>query len=406
MENWIDFLCLICSQIQSRQTSKERGPSPNCLLESKAQISSQFYLNQYTLVTENQAQFIWKERSIHHGDKIFTTQVISRTIRNTMSSNSTDDSSFAFSPQTVPALVLMVFILPINGGVIFLIASYSSLRTPSNIILASLAVSDFLVGLVGIPLLLACTYTYISPICISSYTFFTFMALSTVLHITVMTCDRYIYIVWALRYRDIVHRKRVLIVLGITWFLSLTSLVRLSWTWNLNIETAREDLEPMHQKETTLFLFNVIVFFLIPLIIMSVLDTHMLLLLRSQCQRIARENLPTEFEKRERKLQRRRQRAVLTCVLLLTLYVIFWLPYFILEIVQQTHNDNLHPMTVFAIYYLRLCTSMFNPLAYTLRKRDLKSKVRYIAYNLFPKLAADTVENRTDQFPLSSRTDL
>lgn len=334
-----------------------------------------------------------------------------KTIRNmgemsTMSTNSTDNGTVGFSLQTVPALVFMVFILFINGGVIFLIASYSVLQTASNIILASLAVSDFLVGLVGIPLLVACTSTIISPICVSSYTFFSFMAFSTVLHITAMTCDRYIYIIWALRYRDIVHRKRVMIVLGITWFLSLISLVRLSWTWNIKIETAPEDLERDRQKETILFLFNVIVFFLIPLIIMVVLDTHMLLLLRSQCQRIARENLPTEFVKRERKLQEKRQRAVLTCVLLLALYVIFWLPYFILEILQQSHNNNVPHMVVFTIYYLRLCTSIFNPLAYTLRKRDLRGKVRHIAYNLFPKLAQDTVENRTDQFPLSSRTDL
>ena len=285
--------------------------------------------------------------------------------------------------DTIPAVVIMVFILAINSGVILLISCYSSLRTASNIILASLAVSDFLVGLVGIPLLVACSSTLISPICVCSYTFFTFMALSTVLHITVMTCDRYIYIMWALRYREIVNRRRVLAVLGLTWFLSLSSLVRLSWTWHVNMQTAEEDLAPMREKETILFLFNIVVFFLIPLIVMIVLDAHMLLLLRRQCQRIARENLPAEFVKREKKLQKRRRRAVLTCVLLLTLYVIFWLPYFILEILQQSHQGQLPGQVVIIIYYIRLCTSLFNPLTYTLRKYDLKQRAKFIFKKLF-----------------------
>ncbi|KAL9959808.1 hypothetical protein ACROYT_G033164, partial [Oculina patagonica] len=157
----------------------------------------------------------------------------------------------SFSLDTIPPLVFMVFILVINGGVILLIGCYSSLRKASNIILASLALSDFLVGLVGIPLLVTCTNaTHLTSVCASSITFFRFMALSTVLHITVMTCDRYIYIMWALRYRDIITRGRVLIALGITWLISLgQSLVHLSWTWNVTVATAKEDMALVYEKE-------------------------------------------------------------------------------------------------------------------------------------------------------------
>ncbi|KAL9959807.1 hypothetical protein ACROYT_G033163 [Oculina patagonica] len=295
------------------------------------------------------------------------------------------NSGFGIPPDTIPAVVIMVFILVINSGVILLIGCYSSLRTTTNIILASLAVSDFLVGFVGIPLLVTCSSaTHLSSVCASSIIFFTFMALSTVLHITVMTCDRYIYIMWALRYPEIVHRGRVFTVLGITWLISLgQSLVRLSWTWNVSIATAKEDLALVREKETIYMLFNIIVFFVVPLIVMIVLDARMLLLLRKQCQRIARENLPAEFIKREKKLQRRQRRAVLTCVLLLFLYVIFWLPYFILELVLQHHHGQIPGEIVITIYYLRLCTSVFNPLTYTLRKYDLKSRVKSIFEKMF-----------------------
>ena len=315
--------------------------------------------------------------------------------------------TFKFAYDTIPAIVLLVFILSINGGVILLITCYSSLRKTSNIILASLAVSDFLVGFIGIPLLVTCSSAfYLNLVCNSSITFFEFMALSTVLHITVMTCDRFIYIMWALRYRDIVHRSRVVIVLAITWIISLCqSLVRLSWTWNVTVDTAPEDFALVQEKETIYFVFNIIVFFVIPLIVMAALDARMLLLLRRQCKRIARENAPVEFIKHEQKLQKRQRRAVLTCVLLLILYVIFWLPNFTLQLLTlytQTHFPN---ELLITIYYLRLCTSIFNPLAYTLRKQDLRRRVKSILYNLFPSLRSDSAEDRTEQYPLSSRTD-
>jgi len=275
-------------------------------------------------------------------------------------------------------------------------------------ILASLAVSDFLVGLVGIPLLVTCSSaTHLALVCNSSITFFEFMALSTVLHIAVMTCDRFIYIMWALRYRDIVRRIRVLIVLAIVWIISLgQSLVRVSWTWNVTVDTAQEDLAAQSsKKETIYFVFNIAVFFVIPLIFMAALDARMLLLLRRQCQRIARENVPLEFIKHERRLQKRQRRAVLTCVMLLILYVIFWLPYFTLQLLTLYNHSDFPYELLLTVYYLRLCTSIFNPLAYTLRKQDLRRRVKSILYNIFPSLQQESAEDRTEQFPLSSRTD-
>ena len=305
--------------------------------------------------------------------------------------------------DTIPAMVMMVFIVLINGGVILLISCFSCLRTTSNTILASLAVSDFLVGFVGIPLIVACSTTFWFPVCLSSSIFFKFISLSTVLHITVMTCDRYIYIMWAIRYHGIVNCRRVFIVLGVTWFISLTSLVRLSWTLHVNMSTAVEDLALVQEKETTFFLFNLTMFFVIPLIVMIVLDARMLLLLRKQFKRITQENLPAEDAKREKKMQRRQRRAVLTCVLLLVLYVMFWLPYFILELVLRNHPE-IPEFLITTIYYLRLCPSLFNPLAYTLRKPDLKRKARRMLYKMSAWWHNGMSHKRFEQVPLSNLT--
>lgn len=154
-------------------------------------------------------------------------------------------------PDTVPSVVFGISILAINGCIVLLITCYPKLRTTSTIILASLAVLNFLVGVIGVPLLVVCSPTFFFwPICVTSSTFFTRTSISTVLHITVMTCDRFIYIRWALRYDDIVQNGRVFVGLCVTWFISLTSLVRLHWTLNVNIITAKVDLARVQEKET------------------------------------------------------------------------------------------------------------------------------------------------------------
>ena len=318
----------------------------------------------------------------------------------------------AIPTDTIPAIVLALFILFINAFVVLLIGSSSSLRSTSNIILASLALSDFLMGLVGIPLVVACSSTFASPVCLSANLFSTFNSVSSVLHILVMTFDRYIFIMWALRYREIFNRRRVFAILSAAWLISLTpQLVRLSWTaGKLRVETAKEDVKlRMKEKEFIFFTFNAAVFFFVPLIAMIILDTRMMLLLRNQCQRIARENLPAESIKHETKMQKRQMKAVITCVLLLSLYVAFWLPSFIVEFLQHYATSDKYGQShgvMILITYLRFCPALFNPIAYTLRKPDLKRAARSVVYKTFPNWKTQFVENRTEQLPLASRTDV
>ena len=313
--------------------------------------------------------------------------------------------------DTIPAIVLALFILFVNTFVVLLIGSSSSLRSTSNSILASLALSDFLLGLVGIPLVVACSSTFASPVCLSANLFLTFNSVSSVLHILVMTFDRYIFIMWALRYREIFNRGRVLAILSAAWLISLTPLVRLSWTaGKLRVETAKEDVRlRLKEKELIFFTFNAAVFFFVPLISMIILDTRMLLLLRNQCQRIARENLPARSIKHETKMQKRQTKAVITCVLLLSLYVAFWLPSFIVEFLQHYATADAYGHShgvVILITYLRFCPALFNPIAYTLRKPDLRRAAKSMVYKTFPNWKTQFEENRTEQIPLSSRTDV
>ena len=109
-----------------------------------------------------------------------------------------------------PLIVVCVLIIAFNSVVIALMRWKETLRTRSNIILVSLAVSDLMSGLFGIPLIFGCSVTNSSAragpsvACVSSVLFMRFTAVSTALHFVLVACDRYVMIKFSLQYSTII----------------------------------------------------------------------------------------------------------------------------------------------------------------------------------------------------------
>lgn len=100
----------------------------------------------------------------------------------------------------------------------------------TNGVLASLAVSDFLAGLVGIPLYLACNVTYTLSWCLSSATFWRFVSVFTVLHLTVLTLHLFATVVHALRYDSLPKQRASVCLVCACWVCAaFVSLIQLSW---------------------------------------------------------------------------------------------------------------------------------------------------------------------------------
>jgi len=117
---------------------------------------------------------------------------------NNGSSNETeaeDEDTFLPSPLIVLLSFMCLLIVAVNGLVIFLIYKKRSLRTITNMFLASLALSDLMSALLGIPLLVVCLVRDVIKVCLSSSIIIRFTAISSVCHVLLIACDRYIFIV-------------------------------------------------------------------------------------------------------------------------------------------------------------------------------------------------------------------
>ena len=140
-----------------------------------------------------------------------------------------------FFPLAVLNCVVDGF-LPVTsvGGSALLLAAvikFPQLREiPGNLLLASQAASDLLIGVMVQPFLTARHVGLLLGHCLlstnSSLKFFASYSLhglifSSCLNICLITVDRYICIAYPLRYQDIVTKERVVLAISTTWLFSL-----------------------------------------------------------------------------------------------------------------------------------------------------------------------------------------
>ncbi|XP_078184933.1 neuromedin-U receptor 1 isoform X1 [Callithrix jacchus] len=131
-----------------------------------------------------------------------------------------------FVPICVTYLLIFVVGAVGNGLTCLVILRHKAMHTPTNYYLFSLAVSDLLVLLVGLPLELYemwHNYPYLLGIggCYFRTLLFEMVCLASVLNVTALSVERYVAVVHPLKARSMVTRAHVRRVLGTVWGLAM-----------------------------------------------------------------------------------------------------------------------------------------------------------------------------------------
>ena len=102
-----------------------------------------------------------------------------------------DEMQSFFDPKAdVVPLVLAVLIVSVNSLVLVLMSRKRNLRSNTNLLLGSLALSDLLTGLVSVPLFLTCNIVRQSAICVTEEQMSRFISASIICHLMSVTVDR------------------------------------------------------------------------------------------------------------------------------------------------------------------------------------------------------------------------
>ena len=123
-------------------------------------------------------------------------------------------------------LVLSFLTILGNGFTIFLVCNRRNLRTKTNAFIVSLAVADFCVGLSVIPSLFACDVTNSCywPQHLGSWVNFIRWLFSnmSVVNLCVLLLDRFIAIVYPLKYITLMTRRRITQAIFFSWALTVS----------------------------------------------------------------------------------------------------------------------------------------------------------------------------------------
>lgn len=317
-----------------------------------------------------------------------TTQVIGEDENNEHNHNYTDDEGSAsasgeysgeelfvegFSAEfdTFP-IVLACLIVAINLTVIILFIRNRSLKTVTNSFLVSLAASDLLAGMVGIPLTISCSVFRDNNFCPPAQLIWRFISVSTVLHILLVSVDRYIAIKYAMRYHNIVTRKVFCALTTLAWTsAAFVSLIQLSWRTNARMNEGEDEHLNKAQIIYDLTIFGL--FFAVPLFVMAFTYCRIFITVRYHERQICRYHSPSDTEQALSHNSAQRKTATIFLTMLIV-FIVCWLPYFILSFQEEFGHYESPPVWVVYVFYYhtRFFTSLSNPLLYVLGKRDFR----------------------------------
>lgn len=308
-----------------------------------------------------------------------------------MMGNETDEFAGVFDASYhIPPLVFAFVIIGLNGWVLYLVKTRASLQSNMNLLLCSLALSDFLTGLISIPLHVSCDIVRRTPICVASQLALRFTSVSTVTHLLAITVDRHIGIKHALRYNALVTKTRVVITTVFIWSSSIfASLIQLAW-----IDYKRDDLEEENddvmKHEIRYDVTSLVLYVAVPFMVMTIIYVDIFLEILRQYRNIKQYSSPGWAETKKR--THHEWKAVAIFSIMLLMFVICWLPFFTVRLQHNLGSDfyDLPLVVEYVFIYLRFFTSVFNPCIYVFGKRDFRQAISVSKQNFMTRLRSSS----------------
>ena len=268
---------------------------------------------------------------------------------------------------------------------------FRNLRTASNNILVSLSIAD---GLIAIPLILdiilynvgnGSLFRNLKEV---SGTVTLFLLSVIILHLSLMSSERFIAIKFALRYHTIVTKRRARIVSIAVWLWALVIVIALPWT--LYGTTGHKDYREFHiemhpdndkAKELHIrwhLVLTAASMFLVPLLIMICSYTYIFIVSYKQRQRVRKQSrdvpgMPTV--KHEMKGARTLAIVVALCLLsIILILVVTSLRVFWGTLLAGHYHQKLLQHVVYKV--AMLLNAACNPLIYGWRNEEFRNAFR------------------------------
>ncbi|XP_030613353.1 trace amine-associated receptor 1-like [Archocentrus centrarchus] len=255
----------------------------------------------------------------------------------------------------------------LNLLVIISVSYFRQLHTPSNILLLSLAVSDFLVGLLLMPLetirtttcwflgdLMCCVYFYLM----------TNIVCASIGNIVLISVDRYVAICDPLHYPTRINVGRVKLSAYLCWFYSVfySSL----YMKDILTEPGRYNScygECVFFSSDVAGIVDLVLSFIVPVCVIIVLYMRVFVVAVSQARAMRSHVTAVTLQRSLNQTNRSELKAARTLGVLVVVFLGSYCPYYCYTLVEENLVNDPSASTVIIVFYFNSC---LNPLIYTL----------------------------------------
>lgn len=267
--------------------------------------------------------------------------------------------------------IIAILTITGNGLVIYLIVSKRRLWATNNWFVLSLAVADFCVGLFITTTGAACTFHFRCDWRLQ-LVFYNFFLFSSTTNLWTVAIDRYIGIVYSLRYRSLMTNTRVVLAVAASWSTSfVAAFVRLLWLHDQQLYRA---IDKYYRVIADFFLGAV------SCVVLTFIYLRVLLISRSIAKKIvAQANEITHNYKPNNVRSKRHARLNLSTKFfgsLVLLFVVCNSVSIYISLCKIFKVGYLNPTISTLAYLLVHCNSAMNFAAYAFMKRDIRRELR------------------------------
>ncbi|XP_004685120.1 PREDICTED: adenosine receptor A2b [Condylura cristata] len=286
------------------------------------------------------------------------------------------------------ALELAIAVLSVAGNVLVCAAvgTSSTLQTPTNYFLVSLAAADVAVGLFAIPFAIVISLGIETDFysCLFLACFVLVLTQSSIFSLLAVAVDRYLAIRVPLRYRSLVTGTRARRVIAVLWVLAFGIGLTPFLGWNrkdmnnqnctesLNATTNESYFRPCLFEDVVsmsyMVYFNFFGCVLPPLLIMLVIYMKIFTVACRQLQRI-------ELMDHSRTVLQREIHAAKSLAMIVGIFAMCWLPVHAINCITHFLLDkpsDKPKWTINMAILLSHANSVVNPIVYAYRNRDFR----------------------------------
>uniref|UniRef100_A0A3Q0RFS4 Somatostatin receptor 5 n=1 Tax=Amphilophus citrinellus TaxID=61819 RepID=A0A3Q0RFS4_AMPCI len=289
---------------------------------------------------------------------------------------------------------IIVFIVGFLGNTlaIYVMARYAKMNTATNIYILNLAVADELY-ILGIPFIgtnsILSYWPYGEAFCKISMTADTMSQFASTFSLTLMSIDRFLFVVYPVRSAK--WRKPMLakIISGIVWVVSslIVLPVMIFSSVQENFNTCNISWpEPNGVWSAVFILYTSILSFFGPLVVICLCYLFIVIKVRSARERAGL----TRRRKSERKVTR-------MVVIIVLVFVLCWLPFYMTNIVNLVYTipeTNTAANIYFSMVILTYVNSCANPFLYAFLSKNFKESFRKVLcfQKVYVARAAETLQ--------------